>query len=63
MNDAWNGFVRCLRLSVITGIVVAVAGWLFWQDWFMALLFASLAASNYMTLQQISGGGSGGRPW
>jgi len=30
---------------------------------FMALLFASLAASNYMTLQQISAGGTGGRPW
>jgi hypothetical protein len=33
------------------------------DDWFMAMLFASLAASNYMTLQQIMGGGAGGRRW
>ena len=63
MADHWNGLVRCLWLSVITGVVVAAASWLFLHSVFMALLFASLAASNYMTLQQISGGGSGGRPW
>jgi hypothetical protein len=40
-----------------------VGGWLILEDTFAALLFVSLAASNYMTLQQISGGGSGGRPW
>lgn len=63
MNDARHGLVRCLQLSIITGIVVAIAAWMYLDDWFMALLFASLAASNYMTLQQISGGGAGGRPW
>jgi hypothetical protein len=55
--------VQCLKLSIITAIVVAVAGWMYLDDWFLALLFASLAASNYMTLQQITGGGGGGRPW
>ena len=63
MADHSYGLVRCLWLSVITGVVVAVASWLVLQSLFMPLLFASLAASNYMTLQQISGGGSGGRPW
>ncbi|MHB0956426.1 MAG: metalloprotease [Pirellulaceae bacterium] len=63
MNDSWNGFVRCLKLSIMTAIVVAIGGWLYLDDWFLALLFASLAASNYMTLQQITGGGAGGRPW
>lgn len=63
MSDYGSGLVRCLWLSVITGAVVAVASWFLLHDMFMALLFASLAASNYMTLQQMSGGGSGGRPW
>jgi stage IV sporulation protein FB len=63
MADHRNGLVRCLWLSVITGVVVAVGGWLFLHDMFVTLLFASLAASNYMTLQQITGGGAGGRPW
>ncbi len=63
MSDRWNGLARCLWLSVITGAAVAVASWALLHSMFMALLFASLAASNYMTLQQISGGGTGGRPW
>lgn len=63
MADYSDGLVRCLWLSVITGVVVAVASWWLLHSLFMPLLFASLAASNYMTLQQISGGGSGGRPW
>ncbi|MHB8971177.1 MAG: site-2 protease family protein [Pirellulaceae bacterium] len=63
MNDTRHGFVRSLQLSIIAAIVVAVAGWMYLDDWFMAFLFASLAASNYMTLQQITGGGTGGRPW
>jgi stage IV sporulation protein FB len=63
LADRSNGLVRCLWLSIITGVVVAVASWLYLHDLFMTLLFASLAASNYMTLQQISGRGSGGRPW
>ncbi len=63
LADPGNGLVRCLWLSVLTGAVVAVAGWAMLHSVFMALLFASLAASNFMTLQQISGGGSGGSPW
>jgi membrane-associated protease RseP (regulator of RpoE activity) len=63
MNDPWNGVVKSLKLSIVTGIVVAVGGWLLLNEMFLALLFGSLAASNYMTLQQVSGGGTGGRPW
>jgi Zn-dependent protease len=63
MQDPWNGLVKSLKLSIVTGIAVALAGWLMLNSVFMALLFGSLAASNYMTLQQISGGGNGGRPW
>ena len=63
LNDPWNGFVNSLKLSIFAGIAVALGGWLLLHDTFMALLFGSLAASNYMTLQQISGGGTGGRPW
>lgn len=63
LNDPWNGFVASLKLSIFAGIAVALGGWLLLNDMFIALLFGSLAASNYMTLQQISGGGTGGRPW
>jgi stage IV sporulation protein FB len=61
MSDDRTGLLRSLWLSVLTGAVVAVVSWLYLHSLFMALLFASLAASNYMTLQQISGGGWGGR--
>lgn len=61
--DPWNGTVRSLWLSVITGGVVAVASGFYLHDLFLALLFGSLAVSSYLTLQQISGGGFGGRPW
>lgn len=63
LNDPWNGFVQSLKLSVVTGIAVALGSWLLLHELFMAMLFGSLAASNYMTLQQMSGGGTGGRPW
>jgi membrane-associated protease RseP (regulator of RpoE activity) len=61
--DPWNGTGRCLWLSVITGGAVAVAAGFYLQDLFLALLFGSLAVSSYLTLQQIGGGGFGGRPW
>ena len=63
LADPRNGFVRALWLSIITAAVIAVAGWVYLHSRFMPLLFASLAISNYMTLQQIRGGGFGGRPW
>jgi stage IV sporulation protein FB len=62
VNDPWGGMVRCLWLSIIVAGAVAVIGLLAFQSTFMAIMFASLAASNYFTLQQLIGGG-GGRPW
>ncbi len=61
--DAWHGFVRCMWLSILTAVVVAVASWAYLDSRLMPLMFISLAASNYMMLQQISGGGFGGRRW
>jgi stage IV sporulation protein FB len=63
LSNPWNGFTQCLWLSIITAGAVAVAGFVYLDSWFMGLLFISLAASNYMTLQQMGGGGFGGRPW
>lgn len=62
VNDPWGGMVRCLWLSVFVAGGVAVIGLLAFQSTFMAIMFASLAASNYFTLQQLTGGG-GRRPW
>jgi Zn-dependent protease len=61
--DPWNGFVRCLWLSIFTSGAVAVAAWVYLGSRFAPLLFLSLGLSNYMMLQQISGRGPGGRPW
>jgi len=62
VNDPWGGTVRALWLSIIVAAAIAVLGGLVFRDMFIALMFASLAISNYLTLQQVSGGG-GGRPW
>ncbi len=61
--DQWNGFPRCLQLSMITCGAVAIASWVYLDSRFMPLMFISLAASNYMTYQQLTGGGSGGGRW
>jgi Zn-dependent protease len=59
-QDAWQGHIRALWLSVIVGGIMAVLGIAVLGDKFMMLLFASLAASSYFTILQ-SGGGR--RPW
>ena len=61
VQDPWGGTVKSLWLSVIVGGAVALFGAFGLQSMFIALLFASLAASSYMTLQQMTGGGH--RPW
>lgn len=60
VNDPMEGMVRSLWLSVIVGAAVAVVGAIVFQSLLVALLFGSLALSNYFTLQQLGGGG---RPW
>jgi len=59
-QDPWGGMQRALWLSVIVGGAAAVFGLLVMDDMFMMFLFASLAVSSYLTLQQMGGGT---RPW
>jgi stage IV sporulation protein FB len=61
VNDPWSGTERALWLSIIVAVVMAVVGGFAFREPFVVILFLSLAASNYLTLQQLRGGG--GRPW
>ena len=61
--DPWNGIVRSLWLSIFVSGAIAIGSWVYLDSRFMPLMFISLAATNYMTLQQMTGGGPGGRPW
>lgn len=63
VSDPWNGVVRSLWLSVITGAIVAAVGVMLLQSIFLAVFFGALAFSSYQALQRMGGGGSGGRPW
>jgi stage IV sporulation protein FB len=56
-HDAWGGPQRALWLSIITGGVTAVVALVIMKEPFMMFLFASLALSSYLTLQQMGGGG------
>lgn len=62
-TDPGNGFVRSLWLSILTAAGIAIASWVYLGSRLMPLMFISLAASNYMTLQQITGGRPGGGRW
>jgi Zn-dependent protease len=59
-RDPWGGTQQALWLSVITGGAMAVFAFIAMQQLFTAMLFASLAVSSYMALQQMGGGR---RPW
>ncbi len=59
-QDPWGGTQRALWLSVIAGGATAAFALVAMHDTYMMLLFASLAVSSYMTLQQLGGGT---RPW
>jgi stage IV sporulation protein FB len=59
-QDPWGGMQRALWLSLIAGAAMAVFSLLVMQQTFTAMLFASLAFSSYLTLQQHGGGQ---RPW
>jgi Zn-dependent protease len=59
-QDPWAGTQRALWLSVITGGAMALVALLVIQQWFTMMLFASLAISSYVALQQMGGGR---RPW
>ena len=61
MNDPANGIRNALILSIVAGGVMAVV--LLTAREPFGLLFALLAVSSYMSLQQYGSGGFGGRPW
>jgi stage IV sporulation protein FB len=63
MRDSHGGLVRGLQLSIAVGIGMAIfALTVMGRDgWYTALLFGSLAVSNYMSYMQIHGGGGGYR--
>ena len=61
VKDPWGGVVKSLWLSIIVASGTAFVGGALFRDPFIVLLFISLAVSNYLALQQMTGGG--GRPW
>ena len=62
MNDPWKGIVNSLWLSVIAAGALALYGFRY-GDWFIGLMFVSLAISSYQALQQFGGGGGYGGGW
>jgi Zn-dependent protease len=56
-SDPWNGVRNSLRISVIAGAVVAVAGLVFLGSLWIALLFSFLAFQSFQLLQGNSGSG------
>lgn len=58
-HDPWAGMQRALWLSLVTSGVMAVFALLIMQQPFTMMLFASLAVSSYLALQQVGGQ----RPW
>ena len=63
MRDPWDGVRKSLWLSTIVAGAFAAMGVMYWGSPMVGIMFGMLAASNYMSLQQIGGGGRGGRPW
>ena len=55
MFDPWDGVRKSLWLSVISGAMIAIIGWVVLNSTFMALLFLFLALQSY---QMLHGGGS-----
>lgn len=53
--DPWNGVTNALWLSVLTGTIFAVIGFVWWRSIFMAFLFGSFAVQSYQMLKY--GGG------
>jgi Zn-dependent protease len=56
-SDPWNGARNSLRLSVVAGAVVAVAGLIILGSPWIALLFGYLAFQSWQTLQGNPGSG------
>ena len=54
-SDPWQGVAKSLWLSVAVGAAVAAIGFGVLQDQFIGFLFAMLAFSNFMALQNLRG--------
>lgn len=59
LRDSYGGMVRCLQLSIVVAIAVVVfaIGVMREGGWYPAMLFGSLAVSNYINYMQIHGQG------
>ena len=55
--NPWTGLRQSLVLSLATAVALAVAGLVFWRNFFVALLFGYLAYSSYVMLSGPFGGG------
>lgn len=58
MQDPYGGLVKCIQLSMVTAIGMAIISF---GDMFSMLFFGSLAFSSYQMYTQIHG--RGGDPW
>ena len=62
-QDPWNGVRNSLWLGVAAGGIIALFG-LAHDARFLAIFFGFMAVSNYLSIQQMGGGGfGGGRRW
>jgi Zn-dependent protease len=52
-RDPYDGLAKALQLSIAVGIVAAVVMWLVAGQQYAGMMFALLAVSNYLTLQQL----------
>lgn len=63
----YDGLRTSLWVSTITGAAVAILGFVMFRQFFVAILFGSLAFSSYQAIQNMDrggfGGGFGNRPW
>lgn len=59
--DSYNGIRYSMMFSIVIAILIALFN--FQHDKFIAVFFGFMAWSNYMALQQMSGGMGGGRSW
>jgi Zn-dependent protease len=56
-RDPYRGLAKTLQLSIVVGLIAAVFLWIGMREQFAGIMFALLALSNYLALQQL------GRSW
>jgi stage IV sporulation protein FB len=58
-----EGLRQSLMVSIAAAVGMAVFCYARWHDFLPTLFFGYMAYQSYVTLQQVSGGGFGGRRW